>query len=117
MAAGEPGVSLLRLRAALRARVERTSLRAVARDVGITHRGLSKILGGTRPQLQTRRKLDVWYTETFSRDEDPLEVSEALEVLLCGLPGEKRAVAYERTLAFLRGLYRELGGNLPEGTE
>lgn len=42
-------------------RVERTSLRAVASQVGMSPTGLSKFLGGAAPYQKTIGKLEAWY--------------------------------------------------------
>ena len=42
-------------------RVERTSLRAVASQVGMSPSGLSKFLGGAAPYQKTVGKLESWY--------------------------------------------------------
>jgi hypothetical protein len=45
------------------ARVERTSLRAVASQVGMSPTGLSKFLDGAAPYQQTVGKLEAWYLQ------------------------------------------------------
>jgi transcriptional regulator with XRE-family HTH domain len=115
MTTPEPEVSLLRIRAALRRRAEETSLREVAREVGMSHRGLSLLIKGARPQSRTHKKLAQWYAGVLRSDASTLEVGEALDVLMRGIPEESRSAARRRTVEFVTELYRELVGDPPEG--
>lgn len=49
------------LRSAAAARVEATSLRRTAREIGLSPTGLSKFLSGTKPYMKTLRKLRRWF--------------------------------------------------------
>lgn len=49
------------LRQALKAEIGATSLRQVARMVGMSPTGLQKFLDGSHPYSATRRKLERWY--------------------------------------------------------
>ena len=49
------------LRESAAARVENTSLRSVAREVGMSPTGLKKFLQGTAPYSPTLRRLRNWY--------------------------------------------------------
>lgn len=49
------------LRSAAAARVENTSLRGAAREIGMSPSGLKKFLLGTSPYAATLRKLRTWF--------------------------------------------------------
>lgn len=49
------------IRGAARLAIEATSLRAVARDVGMSPMGLKHFVAGTQPYSATYRKLLAWY--------------------------------------------------------
>lgn len=51
------------IRQTLREEVERTSVRAVASDVGMSASGLLLVLGRSKPHPATMKKLVAWYTE------------------------------------------------------
>jgi hypothetical protein len=55
--------SLRTLRDAVRRRVEQTSIRAVAEEIGMSPSGLHVLLRGSRPHGATREKLVRWYVE------------------------------------------------------
>jgi hypothetical protein len=99
--------SIDQLRESVAIRVHATSLRAVARQVGMSPSGLEKFIAGGTPYSNTRRKLvEWWYREGTQA---PLELSSdgvavALGTLVRDLPPERR----ERTLRELVGTLREL---------
>ncbi|HEX2080021.1 MAG TPA: hypothetical protein VHG08_20045 [Longimicrobium sp.] len=49
------------LRAAVAERVERTSLRSAAREIGMSPTGLKKFLDGNMPYTKTIHRLRAWY--------------------------------------------------------
>jgi hypothetical protein len=51
------------LRETAAARVENTSLRSVAREIGMSPTGLKKFLQGTAPYSPTLRRLRSWYVQ------------------------------------------------------
>ena len=61
MARRGDGVSVDVLREAVREQVELTSIREVARDVGMAHTTLADFLKGTEPYGVNRAKLRTWY--------------------------------------------------------
>lgn len=69
-------------------RVEGTSLRSVASQLGLSPSGLSKVLGGSRSQAGTRRRLERWVVSQRARATEPpaQPVEESLRVLVHGLP-------------------------------
>jgi hypothetical protein len=91
------------LRAFARSRVERTSLRQVAREVGMSPSGLDKFLAGAMPYRKTRRKLEAWYTRgaAFDVDDEPSPETVAVAVrILAGLfPAAGRGRFVDDTLA------------------
>lgn len=104
------GVSVARLREAVQARVEATSRRATAREIGLTPRGLELFLSGAKPQAKTLAKLLSWYEAHVALlDGPPISEADAIRVLLRPLPLEARLQAQERITEFLRTLYSEAG--------
>lgn len=122
--------SLDRLREAVRERVEATSLRHVARQVGMSPTGLRNFLAGGIPYQKSRRRLFDWMHR-----EDGAEaglttegVSGSLASLVADLPPERRGAALEALVGTLRTLYDthadaappwlgELSGAAPEREE
>jgi hypothetical protein len=56
-----------RIREAVIERVERTTLREVARQIGMTASGLTKFMGGGEPYRKIRRRLEAWYVRKAAR--------------------------------------------------
>jgi len=85
----EPAVA--ELRASVRRAVASSSLRAVADQVGVTHRGLAKFIDGSRPRSGTVRKLTAWYVSHAPPAEplSPATARAALALLLAGIPAGK----------------------------
>lgn len=95
------GVRVEAIREAARLAVAETSLRAVARAVGLSPMGLSSFLSGRRPYTATLRKLSAWFVLHGQRDGAREQVVRAsLDVLLEGLPAKGR----ERGTAELLGV-------------
>ena len=65
------------LREAATARVENTSLRCVAREIGMCPTGLKKFLLGTSPYAPTLRRLRSWYVQYANRRTGQVEMEEA----------------------------------------
>ena len=76
------------LREGVRRAVAASSLRAVAEQVGLTHRGLAKFLEGSTPHSGTVRKLTRWYVSHPSGAEpiSPDVAKATLTFLLSGIP-------------------------------
>jgi hypothetical protein len=111
-----PGVSVARLRAAVQARVEATSRRATAREIGLTPRGLELFIAGAKPQAKTVAKLLAWYEQyVAAADGPPISEADAIRVLLRPIPRELRQQARERITELLGQLYSEIGAELPVG--
>lgn len=108
-------VSISRLRDAARARAEATSARAVAREIGVAHRGFLLFLDGSRPQPKTLEKLLAWYGEHVERTEGPaISPSDALLVLVRSLPPEHRAGASAAVISTLYRFHADIGVELPQ---
>lgn len=104
MTPSEPGVPPGRLRSLLAARVEATSLRAVAREVRMSASGLQKVLDGAKPQSATQRKLERWYLRALASEPDSLDAETAqvaLHVFVHDLPPRDRADVMVRVLETL----------------
>ena len=112
-----PTPSLDRLRDAIQSRVQESSLRAVAREVGMSPSGLQKFLAGGIPYQKSRRKLFEW----LQREREP-EVEEppfhgvprSLAELVRELPYERRDPALAALVETLRTLYDTHGAAAPE---
>lgn len=84
------------IRAAAKLAIEATSLRRVARDVGMSPMGLKHFVAGTQPYSATYRKLIAWHTvhQASSAGEFSVEAARAaMKVLTDGLPEEARGAA------------------------
>ena len=109
MPAGEGRVSITTLRRAVEGSVSATSLRQVAREVGMSPSGLRKFLSSASPYSATRRKLERWYVRRGSAP-DVHSALAALEVLVLDLPPAERIRAIEQ---IVDGLERSRTGKLP----
>lgn len=102
---------LARLREALASRVEATSLRQTAAEIGMTPTGLRYVLDGGDPQAGTLRKLEAWYFWNVTGVQGAAEGPEELAVLVLvrGLPPEHRGAVAADLLARLEGAHAEAG--------
>jgi hypothetical protein len=100
--------SLDRLREAVRERVEASSLRHVARQVGMSPTGLRKFLEGGIPYQKSRRRLFDWLQRENGvpgAEGAGGGMSGALASLVAELPPERREAALGALLETLRTLY------------
>jgi hypothetical protein len=78
-----------RIREAVIASVERTTLRQVARQVRMTASGLTKFINGAAPYRPTRRKLEAWFVRHSAgaddRDGVPSPETAAAAIRILGL--------------------------------
>ena len=105
-----PLASITRLREAVTIRVQATSLRSVARQVGMSPSGLDKFLAGGMPYQKSRRKLFDWLhreRNNLGADLTVDGIAAALGSLVRDLPPDRRAVALHTLLDTLRSLYDE----------
>jgi hypothetical protein len=104
----QPPTNLERLRERVAARVEASSLRIVARQVGMSPAGLQKFLSGGTPYAKSRKKLFDWWDRQRghlpTRLSSP-EIATAINALIQELPPERRSGAMEALVETLRGLY------------
>ncbi|HEX8905579.1 MAG TPA: hypothetical protein VF771_12085 [Longimicrobiaceae bacterium] len=114
-----PLSNLERLRETVANRVQATSLRSVARQVGMSPTGLEKFLAGGTPYARSRQKLQEWAEGEGSRPRSDMTV-EGVEVaigaLVRDLPAEHRVEAIRRLVRSLRVVYGAQGP-LPEWLE
>ena len=103
-----PQTTIDRLREAVTIRVQATSLRSVARQVGMSPSGLDKFLTGGMPYQKSRRKLFDWLSRergNLGAEHTVDGVAAALSSLVRDLPPDRRARALLALLDTLRGLY------------
>ena len=114
---GQPReATISHLRALAAARVEHTSLRGVAREIGMSPTGLKKFLLGTAPYSPTLRRLRKWYVHHAALptgEVDYEDASAAIAVLTHDLPGEPRREAADCVLDCLGRGYDATGRPRP----
>lgn len=117
MPASRGGLPLERLREAVAGGVEATSLRQVARAVGMSPSGLQKFLDGATPYSGTRRKLERWYVResavTYGAELGGGTALAALRVLTQDLPAHSEQHALEEILASLEHAHRVAHRSMP----
>src|SRR5215212_10136624 len=109
--------SLERLRETVALRVQATSLRTVARQVGMSPAGLEKFLAGETPYSRSRQRLQEWWVREASRPRSDLTaggVEVAIGALVRDLPPEHRVEAIRRVVQSLRRVYDLQRGAAPE---
>ena len=108
--------SIRHMREVAAARVENTSLRQVAREIGMSPTGLKKFLDGTAPYSPTIRRLRNWYVR-YSADQESnveqVDASAALAVLMHDLRSDSRRNAAVHMLDALSGGYQQSGKSQP----
>jgi hypothetical protein len=96
------------LRTAVIERVERTSLRSAAREIGMSPTGLKKFLDGNMPYTKTIHRLRRWYLRYAAdarheiSDEDAFA---ALRVLMHDLPPDAQAQTIQGMLECMEKSY------------
>ena len=104
------------LRESAAARVENTSLRGVAREIGMSPTGLKKFLLGTAPYSPTLRRLRKWYLQYAALPTGEVsyhDASAALTVLTHDLTSEPRREASDCVLDCLARGYDVSGRSRP----
>lgn len=103
-----------RIREALREAIARSTLRAVARRVGMSPTGLQEfVAGGSRPYGKTREKVRMWfYREAGFSSITPDDAAGLLRRLVGTLPEPERGVA--RLLDAVESAYHESGMLSPQ---
>jgi hypothetical protein len=108
--------NLDRLRDSITVHVQASSLRVVARQVGMSPSGLRKFLDGGLPYSKSRKKLYEWYHRQRGQLHSELtcgEISEAIGALIQELPPERRARAMSDLVETLAGLYAQYADACP----
>ena len=111
-----PPTTIDRLRENVALRVQATSLRAVARQVGMSPSGLEKFLSGATPYSRSRQKLHDWWVREGSKPRSDIHtegISVALGALVRDLPPEEREAGMKRLVRTLRGMYETQGAVCP----
>lgn len=110
-------VGLAALRAVLTQQIETRSLRAVARQIGMSPSGLQKFLDGAKPYSATRRRMEQWYVRESARFTSPVSVESAraaLAVLVQDFAPGTRAEVQKELLTLLEALYLGKNRRLPD---
>lgn len=113
---GNRSATLRHLREMVAARAENTSLRSVAREIGMSPTGLKKFLQGTAPYSPTLRRLRAWYVQYAavpSGDVAFEDAQAAINVLVHDLPPVPRRRTVDRLMACLARGYDESGKSPP----
>jgi hypothetical protein len=102
-----------RFRAAVRDAIARSTLRTVAKDVGMSPSGLQNFLNGTNPYGKTRERLRVWYFREAGFSSFGVEdAAYILRRLVGTLPAPDHGVA--GVLDAVESAYRRAGMYAPE---
>ncbi|HEX9939435.1 MAG TPA: hypothetical protein VGB15_19995 [Longimicrobium sp.] len=114
MPSPDPGVRLEAIREAARLATEATSLRAVARAVGMSPMGLRHFLDGRRPYTATLRRLTVWYVaHGLQAGAGEPVIRAAMSLMLEGLPAHGREAGEQALLAVVEQMHRRAGTQPP----
>ena len=116
----DPVTSLERLRETVALRVQATSLRTVARQVGMSPAVLERFLSGEMPYSRTRQRLQEWWVRQSARprvDVTVEGVEVAIGALVRDLPPEHRVRAIRRVVSALRRVYAEQASPPPDWLE
>lgn len=116
MAGPGDGRSWNAVRRAVRRECRRTSLRAVAREIGIAHATVDYFRKGGTPHPRIAEPLEKWFLDLApERRDDRFEIEELIvERVLDGLAGEVRERAFRRFLDLIRQSHREQGTTPPD---
>jgi hypothetical protein len=109
--------SVRHIREVASARVEATSLRRVAREIGMSPTGLRKFLDGTDPYAPTLHRLRVWFVRfaaTPAAEVQREEATAALAVLTHDLSPTPRRIALNGVLDTLARGYDASGRARPD---
>ncbi len=110
---GATGADLERYRTALEDAIALTSLREVARQVGMSPTGLTKFLDGTNPYGTTIERVRFWYYNRAGMHQTPPEeIIAALRRFVVTLPEPNTGVA--RLLAAVDESYQNAGMYVPQ---
>lgn len=111
----DPVVPVSVLREGAQRRVDETSLRTAAAEIGVSYSGLRTFLKGTEPYAPTLAKLRAWYAQTVEgRAMTPERARAMLAALVEGMPPERRPEVLREIIEALRRAYKATGANAPE---
>jgi AcrR family transcriptional regulator len=114
MPSPDRGVRVEAIREAARLATEATSLRAVARAVGMSPMGLKHFLEGRSPYTATLRRLTIWFIAHGAEGGAPEElILAALGMLLEGLPASGRGRGRQALLDVVERMHRQAGTQPP----
>jgi hypothetical protein len=105
-------VNVEALRAAAATRAATTSITQVAREVGLTTRGLNLFLKGAEPYSATRQKLERWFVRQAADRKDATDADTAvaaLAVLAHDVPPTRQAQIVEEAARWWAAKYDEFG--------
>jgi hypothetical protein len=111
-----PPVPLDRVRRSVAIQVQATSLRHVARRVGMSPTGLEKFLRGAEPYTVIRRKLVDWWNregESPNAEVSTDLAADALNALVRDLPAAQQRAAMVEMLQVLRSAHEMDGVPVP----
>lgn len=107
----------------VQARAHATSVRAVAREIGIRHQSLEKFLDGSRPFARNRALICAWYLRQDPEERRAVpgaqasqpadDLSSHLEALLGDLDGPARREALMRVTKAISDAYVRMGVRPP----
>ena len=116
-AANVPDQRLIpQLRTAVIERVERTSLRSAAREIGMSPTGLKKFLDGNMPYTKTIHRLRRWYLQHAADARDDITEEDAfaaLRVLVHDLPADAQAQTIQGMLECMEQSYARSHRDVP----
>jgi hypothetical protein len=113
-----PEINLDEVREYANRRADATSVRQVAREIGMRHTALTKFLSGSEPYAKTRVPICEWYLRVtkarpaaaeHQEESAVLDPDGHLEALLVDLRGEARSEARLRIAHVLAQAYRRMG--------
>jgi hypothetical protein len=108
------------IRAAAAARAAATSISQVARDVGLTTRGMNLFLKGSEPYSATRQKLERWYVRWMAEQADATDAvtaAAAISVLTHDIPPAQHRQVAADAVRWWGTTYDELGLPRPRWIE
>lgn len=118
-----PDLDINVVRRFAQARANETSVRRVAREIGMNHQSLEKYLDGSQPYARLRALICAWYlqhpaaerlaAEGNPRREPAADLSYHLEALLGELAGPARGEALMRITRALSDGYVRMQGSAP----
>ena len=119
-----PEVDIAEVREYANRRADATSVRQVAREIGMRHTALAKFLAGSAPYAKTRVPLCEWYLRAQKATSAPAPAAQDaalatdplghLEALLADLRGEARTEARVRIATALTQAYSRMGRPAPD---